>query len=397
MNLHSPKYPTHRKPITFFVDSKDLRVCSKTVMDNTDPDITFDGNGVCNWWHGFHAIRAQEPDDAEREELLKRKLATIKEAGRGKPFDCIIGLSGGVDSSYIAYLAKKWDLRPLVVHFDNGWNDEMAVANIERTLKKLGFKLQTFVINWPQFRDLQRAYFKAGVVDLEVPTDHMIFAALHRISAEHGIRYILSGNNFATEWVLPSAWTYKKSDLMNIRGIHRVFGQLPMKELPRLGVWQRLYFQKVRMIETVEILHLVPYSKRMAKRILMEELDWLDYGGKHYESVFTRFYQGCILPERFGIDKRKAHLSNLICNGEMSRDEALLELAKPTYEVGRQEEDRRYIAKKLGWSDSEFRKILTIPPRHQEEFGSDMRQALLVNRLIQIISPVVRFRRKFLH
>ena len=366
-------------------------------MDNTDPDIIFDKDGVCNWWHGFHAIRALEPDDAEREVFLKRKLTTIKEAGRGKPFDCIIGLSGGVDSSYIAYLAKKWDLRPLVVHFDNGWNDEMAVANIERTLKKLGFKLQTFVINWPEFRDLQRAYFKAGVVDLEVPTDHMIFAALHKIAAEHGIRYILSGNNFATEWVLPSAWLYKKSDLMNIRGIHRAFGQLPMKQLPRLGVWQRLYFQKVRLIETVEILQLVPYSKRMAKRILMEELDWLDYGGKHYESVFTRFYQGCILPERFGIDKRKAHLSNLICNGEMTRDEALLELSKPTYEVWRQEEDRRYIAKKLGWSGSEFREILTIPPRHQEEFGSDMRQALFVNKLIQIISPFVRFRRKIFH
>lgn len=396
MNNETTNKFNNGRPLTFFVDAENLRICSKTVMDNTDPDIKFDDDGVCNWWHGFQALRSREPNDARRELLLRRKLAKIRDSGRGKPFDCILGLSGGVDSSYIAYLAKQWDLRPLLVHFDNGWNDEMAVGNIERMVKKLGFQLQTFVMNWPEFRDLQRAYFKAGVVDLEVPTDHMIFGALHKIAAEHGIRSILSGNNFATEWVLPSAWCYKKGDLVNIQGIHQAFGELPMKHLPRLGVWQRLYFQKVRLIELVEILQLVPYSKLEAKKVLMQELGWQDYGGKHYESVFTRFYQGCILPERFGIDKRKAHLSNLICNGEMTRDEAIVELEKPTYEFGRQEEDRRYVAKKLGWSESEFMEVLAIPPRHHDEFGSDARKALLVDKLIQILSPIVRFRRKFL-
>jgi N-acetyl sugar amidotransferase len=384
------------RPLTFFVDPENLRVCSKTVMDNTDPDITFDEHGVCNWWHGFQALRSREPSDVERESLLSQKLARIREAGRGRSFDCIIGLSGGVDSSYIAYLAKQWDLRPLMVHFDNGWNDEMAVGNIERMVKNLGFQFQTFVMNWPEFRDLQRAYFKAGVVDLEVPTDHMIFGALHKIAAQHGIRCILSGNNFATEWVLPSAWCYRKGDLVNIQGIHKAFGELPMKHLPRLGVWQRLYYHKIRMIEVVEILQFVPYSKLAAKKVLMEELDWRDYGGKHYESVFTRFYQGCILPDRFGIDKRKAHLSNLICNGEMTREEALVELVKPTYEPGRQQEDRRYVAKKLGWSEFEFNEILAIPPRRQEKFGNDTRQGIFAEKLINFIGPITRFRRKFL-
>ena len=296
-----------------------IRVCTKTVMDNTDPNITFDENGVCNWWHEFHALTAKRPDDAERERRLQIALKEIKEAGAGKPYDCVLGLSGGVDSSYIAYLAKTWGLRPLVVHFDNGWNDELAIANIETILKHLGFPLHTFVMNWPEFRDLQRAYFKASVLDLEVPTDHMIYGAVNKIADENGIKYILSGNNFATEWLLPTAWYYPKFDLANLEAIHRAYGEVPLKHLPKLGVWQRLYYQRVKRISDWRMLELVPYEKMKAKKLLMDEFGWRDYGGKHYESVFTRFFQGYILPTKWGIDKRKAHLSNLICNGEITR------------------------------------------------------------------------------
>jgi hypothetical protein len=248
------------------------------------------------------------------------------------------------------------------------------VRNIERIVKKLDFRLQTFVMHWPEFRDLQRAYFKASVLDLEVPTDHMIFGALHKIAGARGIQYILSGNNFATEWLLPEAWYYPKFDLANLRGIHRAFGEIPLRHLPRLGVWQAVYYKHVKRITDVRILELVDYKKTAAMKLLGDEFGWTYYGGKHYESVFTRFYQGFILPSKYGIDKRKAHLSNLICNGELTRADAQEELSRPPYDPDRQRADKRYVAKKLGWSDAEFDEILARPPRRHEEFGNDRRQ-----------------------
>jgi len=362
-------------------------------MDNTDPDISFDENGVSNWWHEFHALQANRPDADERDRLLQQTIAAIKDAGRGKPYDCILGLSGGVDSCYMAYLARQWSLRPLVVHFDNGWNDELAVANIEVIVRKLGFRLSTFVMNWPEFRDLQRAFFKAAVLDLDIPTDHMIFGALHTIANARDIRFILSGNNLATEWLLPRAWYYSKFDLVNLQAIHRRFGQRPLKHLPKLGVWQRLFYQRVKSIQDVKILDLVPYKKTEAKQLLIDEFGWKDYGGKHYESVFTRFYQGYILPTKYGIDKRKAHLSNLICNGEMTRQQALDELSTPPDNPERQRADKRYVAKKLGWSESEFEEILALPPRRHEEFGTDARQRRLADATIRYCQPFARFGR----
>ena len=358
-----------------------LRVCSRTVMDTTDPDITFDASGASNWWTGFQALRAAAPDAAEQRQELEAALTSIREAGRGRPFDCVLGLSGGVDSSYLAYLTRQWSLRPLVVHFDNGWNDERAVRNIELIVRKLGLRLQTFVMNWPEFRDLQRSYFKASVLDLEVPTDHLIFGALYRIAREHRVRYILSGSNTATEWVLPRAWYYSKFDFANLRAIHRRYGERPMRHLPKLGAWQGAYYQWVGGIRDIRMLDLVPYRKLEAMRVLEAEFGWQYYGGKHYESVFTRFYQGCLLPEKFGIDKRKAHLSNLICNEEMTRECALAELSKPTYDPDQQRADRRYVAKKLGWSEQEFEDILALPPRRHEDFGTDARQRWMVERL----------------
>jgi N-acetyl sugar amidotransferase len=372
------------------------RVCSKTVMDNSDPDIRFDADGVSNWWHDFQALRARYPDAAESAALLEKTLATMKAAGRGKPYDCILGISGGVDSSYLAYMAKQWGLRPLVVHFDNGWNDELAVANIEAIVNKLNFRLQTFVMNWPEFRDLQRAYFKASVIDLDVPTDHMIFGALFRIAREHDVKYLLSGNNYATEWVLPRAWHYMKGDAVNLKAIHSRFAELPIKHLPVLAGWRRLYYEKVREIQMVQGLELVAYRKTDAKKFLMKEFGWQDYGGKHYESVFTRFYQGCFLPEKYGIDKRKAHLSNLILNDEITRDEAIAELRKPTYEPDRQEADKRYVAKKLGWSDAEFEDILALPPVPHEHYGTDADQQRAIRTVTHYVQPFAKFGRALL-
>lgn len=363
-------------------------------MDTSDPDIYFDPDGVSNWWHGFQQFLKRLPSTQSTAQMFVQALSRIRQAGKNRKYDCIVGLSGGVDSSYVAYLARLHKLRPLIVHFDNGWNNELAVHNIEKIVSTCEFPLKTHVMDWPEFRDLQRAYFKASVVDLEVPTDHMIFAALNKIASEEGIKFILSGNNFATEWLLPPAWYYQKGDLANLMSIHKQYGERTIKNLPKLGAWRSFYFQNFRGIETIEILNLVPYRKLEAKQTLIQEFGWRDYGGKHYESVFTRFYQGYILPTKFGIDKRRAHLSNLILNNEIDRMQALEELKQPTYDPQLQQQDKVYVAKKLGWSADEFEDILHLPNRPQKEFGDEANAARTINMLRKMGRPFARLIRK---
>lgn len=370
------------------------RMCTKLVIDTTDPDVTFDDNGVSNYWHEHQRFVAGLPDADSREKLLQVTVDRLRAYGRGRKYDCILGLSGGIDSSYLAYLAKNLGLRPLIVHFDNGWNTELAVANIESICRKLDLPLQTFVMDWPEFRDLQRAYFKASVLDLEVPTDHMIFGALYQVARKNGIRFILSGNNHKTEWLLPTAWYYRKFDLVNIKGIHREYGELPMKHLPALGVQQAAWYQMRHRMQDIKLLDLVDYDKEGAKAMLMAEFDWRDYGGKHYESVFTRFYQGYILPRKFDIDKRKAHLSNLILSGQMTRDEALAALQQPTYDPEQQEEDKAYVAKKLGFTADEFEALLNLPNRRHEEFGTDTQDLKRLRDFMGWIRPITALAKK---
>ncbi len=351
-----------------------VQTCTKTVMDTTYPDITFDEEGVCNYWHEWQSFQTTLPGVAQKERLLEAQVARIKREGEGKPYDSVIGLSGGVDSSYLAWLAKTLGLRPLAVHFDNGWNTELAVANIEQLIFRLNYDLETFVMDWEEFRDLQRAYFKASVIDLEIPTDHMIFGALHRIAARRGIRTILAGGNMATEWLLPKRWHYRKFDFANIKAIHAAHGELPMKKLPALGVWHQSWYYHVKRIRSVYVLDMIDYNKAEAKRHLTNELGWRDYGGKHHESIFTRFYQGHILPRKWNVDKRKAHWSSLILSGQATREEALRDLQQPTYDEDLQQQDKAYVAKKLGFTDAEFDAVLKLPNRDHEEFGTDRAQ-----------------------
>lgn len=370
--------------------TRSAQICTKTVMDGSDPDIHFDADGVCQYWQDYRDFVATLPDMAERQARLEKLLDAVRADGKGKPYDSIIGLSGGVDSSYVTWLAKQWGLRPLIVHFDNGWNNELAVRNIENICKKLDFELHTFVMDWEEFRDLQRAYFKASVVDLEVPTDHMISGALYRLAAQHNLKYILSGINNATEWLMPRSWNYAKFDLVNIRNIHRQFGERPLKKLPSLGVWQRAWYQLVRGVESVAVLDLIDFDKAKAKELLIRELDWIDYGGKHYESLFTRFYQGYVLPRKFGVDKRKAHLSNLILSGQTTREDALRELQQPTYDETMQQRDKAYVRKKLGFSESEFDAVLTLPNKQHEDYGTDARQRARYLRVVGVLGKMAR-------
>ncbi len=366
------------------------QICTITVMDTTDPNITFDENGVCNYVREFTESRKARPDAETRARQLEQLIEGIKAQGRGKPYDCLLGVSGGVDSSYLCAKLKDWGLRPLIVHFDNGWNSELAVKNIEELVTRLNLDLETFVVDWEEFRDLQAAYFRASVVDIEIPTDHMIFAALHQIAVRYNIRVLVSGHNSDTEWLLPKAWYYNKFDLRNLTDINRRYGTNSISRLPKLGIWQQFYYYHFKKIRLVQPLQYIDFHKAEAKRFLIEEMGWRDYGGKHHESIFTRFYQGYVLPRKFGIDKRKAHLSNLILSGQITREDALRELQQPPYDEDQQQEDKAYVAKKLGFSDEEFEAILDAPSREHREFRTDVRDRELYFAIARAYSRLRR-------
>jgi N-acetyl sugar amidotransferase len=369
--------------------SRPYQICTRCVMDTSDPDITFDEAGVCNHCRSYDAMvrdLVERAGRGERQSELEAIAARIKESGSGRDYDCIMGLSGGVDSSYVAYSAKRLGLRPLAVHFDSGWNSELAVSNIENIVKRLGIDLHTHVVDWEEMRDLQLAFFKASVANCDTPTDHAFPAVLYREAARHGIKYILSGTNYATEFILPSAWGYSSSDKRQLMDISRKFGKVRLKEYPRIGFFaQYLWYPYVRGIKTVRLLNYLPYDKQQAKKTIAAELGWRDYGGKHYESVFTRFFQGYYLPVKFGYDKRRAHLASLINSGQMSREEALAELEHPTYGAAQQQEDKEFVAKKLGLKPQELDAIFALPNRHYSEYKSNdwlLKTALRLKRKV---------------
>lgn len=340
-------------------------------MDTTDPLITFDEKGHCSNCNSALELaqRIWFPDErGERElhELFKK----VKHEGKGKEYDCIIGLSGGVDSSYLAYLTVKNGLRPLVVHVDCGWNSEMAVKNVENIVKKLNLELHTFVVDWEEMKDLQRAFFKASVPDQDIPQDHAIFAALYDFADKNNIKYVLNGYNFATESIMPSVWGHQAMDFRHIRYIHKTFGERRMNNYPHLNFFKRyIYFTLLRKMKIIYPLNLINYRKEEAMEIMKSELGWQYYGGKHYESRFTKFFQSYYLPVKFNIDKRRAHLSSLIISGQMSREEALNLISEASF--SNIDEDMEYVAKKLDWTIEEFRRVIGQDPRKHQDYPTN--------------------------
>lgn len=374
------------------VASQPYQQCTVSVMDTiADPDIKFDEKGICNYYYAYR--KAEQESVVKGEDGLK-KLAEvaemIKKAGHGQPYDCIMGLSGGVDSTYIAWLAKQLGLRPLAVHFDNGWNSELAVQNIENIVNRLGFDLFTYVINWNEFKDLQLAYLKASVVDIEAITDHAIFATLYRLAGEKKIKYILSGTNVHTEQTLPRSWIHPKSDHINIKAIHNQFGTLPLKTFPFMDAKVKRYYQQMMGVRSVSILNYTEYNKKRVKELIQRELGWRDYGGKHYESVWTRFYQGYILPTKFGIDKRKAHLSDLIFGGQITKQEAVEELQKPIYDPAQLKIDFEFVLKKLGMTKEDFDALMKMPPHSHYEYDYEMP----IDQRYPLLKPIKTIYRK---
>jgi N-acetyl sugar amidotransferase len=349
--------------------SRAYQICVKCVMDTSDKDISFDSEGICSHCRAFEKKLKKIPAGSEEREKKRQALiAEIKTAGVGKKYDCILGVSGGVDSTYVSWLAAKEGLRCLAVHLDNGWNSELAVGNIEKTLKKSGFELYTHVINWREFRDIQRAYFKSSVIDIEAPTDHAITAILYFLAKKHGLKHILSGSNTVTEGILPVSWGYNKQDAVNLLDIHKRFGKVKLKTFPVLPRWRSVMYREIKKIRLVPLLDYYDYNKQKAKQIIQEELGWVDYGGKHYESVFTRFYQAYILNRKYHVDKRRAHLSTLINSGQMTREEALEILEQPAYEENLFRQDYDFVLKKLDYTPEEFEKMMSEPEIPHEAY-----------------------------
>jgi N-acetyl sugar amidotransferase len=343
--------------------------CTRCVMDTTDPDIIFDNEGVCNHCLQYDELSAGHVfTGIEAESRLAKIVARIRADGTGKPYDCIMGVSGGVDSTYSVYMAKRAGLRPLAVHLDNGWDSELAVKNIQRVLTTLEVDLQTVVLDWEEFRDLQVGFLKASTPDSEIPTDHAIISVMFSYAAKHRLRHVVTGFNVRTESHMPRAWSSGHSDWRYIRNVHKRFGTTRLRTYPHTPFFTLLRLRRAQ--EWTHILNYVDYHKQRAKDVLKSEVGWVDYGGKHYESVYTRFYQGYILPTKFNFDKRKAHFSSLICSGQMTRGDALAELNRPPYPLDQQERDKAYVIKKLNLTAAEFDEIMAQPRRKNSDFPS---------------------------
>lgn len=347
-------------------ETRPYQRCTRTIMDTTDPDIWFDDNGVSSHAIRFDEVFAPVLIPAQRGELLaelEQLVGTIKVAGHGKPYDCVIGVSGGVDSTYLMLQAVRLGLRPLAVHFDSGWNSELAVSNIHNLVTKLHVDLYTHVIDWREMKDLQLSYFKSSLANCDVPTDHAFGWVAYKQARKYGIKYILSGSNYATESVLPKAWGYNADDAQQLKAVQARFGTARLKTYPVMGMFKRhIWYPYVRRIKTVRPLNYMPYVYKDAKQDIVDTVGWRDYGGKHYESVFTRYFQGYYLPHKFGYDKRLAHFSSMILSGQITRDAALSLMETSNYPEELRKQDHEFIAKKLGLTVKELEVICARPP-----------------------------------
>jgi N-acetyl sugar amidotransferase len=350
----------------------EYQLCTKCVMDTSAPNIVFDDRGICNYCTDF----SKSLTDTKFIQKLSEQdnfLDLVKQSGKGKDYDCIVGVSGGVDSSYSLYLAVKHGLRPLAVHLDNGWNSELAVSNITNLVTKLNVDLYTHVIDWEENRDLQLSFFKANVIDIELLMDNAMTALNYQQAAKFGLKYILAGTNTSTEGMgMPKGWSHFKYDAKNIRSIHQEFGNLPIKTHPLFSSLDFIQYKFIRGIKWISFLDYFSYNKFEAVEILQKEMEYKPYPYKHYESVFTRFYQGYILPSKFGVDKRRVHLSTLVISDQMMREEALKFLEQQPYSDPKScSNDRIFVMKKLGFTETEFDNYLKSPAIPHEYYGSE--------------------------
>lgn len=369
-------------------NKRSYQICTNCIMDTSDSNIQFDERGWCDYCNNFHTnILPHWHTDERGKQELDAIVAKIKKDGKGKPYDSILGLSGGVDSSYVAYLCKQLGLRPLLFHVDAGWNSQQAVNNIEKLVDSLGYDLHTEVVNWLEMQDLQLAFFKSQVAHLDTPQDHVFFASLYRYAAKNNIKYIITGANYSTECVRePLEWHYHASDLRQLKDIHRKFGTRPLKTFPLCDIFTyKVYYRFVKGMQVVKPLNCIPYFKEPAMQELVDKFGWQRYAHKHYESRFTRFYEGYWQPTKFGYDKRRAHFSSLILTGQMTREEALDRIAKKAYDEETVAQDFEYIATKLGISVDELKTLMAGPNKSYHDYKSNMALIELGTKVLRAI------------
>jgi len=342
-------------------------ICSRCILDTTVADIWFDEKGVCKYCHIHDEMEKSHPLGVEGEKKLDELLKKIKRKGAGRQYDCIVGVSGGRDSTYTLYTAVKLGLRPLAVHFDNGWNSDISVSNIKNACEKLNVDLHTVVADWEEFKDLQIAFLKSGTPDADIPADYAIYSVLFDVAHKEGIKYILNGHSFRTEGTSPISWTYM--DGKYLKSVHKRFGKLKrIKSFPIMSMSKFIYYVFIERIKEVRLLEYINYVKKDVDKTLKNELGWQYYGGHHHENTFTKFFQSYYLPKRFGIDKRKTELSAMIRSGQISREEALEEINNSNYPY--EKEVVEYIINKLGLTKDEFENIMNAPIKSHKDYPS---------------------------
>jgi len=374
---------------------REYQVCTNCVMDTTDSKIVFDEKGMCDHCNNFYNnIKPNWNPNEIGEKQLKEVLDTIKKEGKNKKYDCIIGISGGVDSSYLMYMAKeKWGLRPLAFSADTGWNLNVANENIARIVKGLDIDLYTEIINWEQMKDLQLSFFKSQVPYQDTPQDHAIFAALYNYAAKNGFKYVITGGNFSTECVRePNEWVHV-NDIRQIKDIHKKFGKNSLKGFPLCGMFKyRLYYRYIKGMKVIKALDLIPYDKEKAIKELQDRFAWERYKNKHFENTFTRFYEGYWLPKKFGYDKRRCHLSSLILTEQLKRIEALEILKQPPYPENEAVQDMEFVASKLGITKTEFQEMMNDENKTYKDYKSSL---TLIDMAIKVAQTVGMEKRNF--
>ena len=352
----------------------DIQVCSRCVMDTTDTQISFDLNGVCDHCITFDKkVKPYWNPSFRSEKELEALVQKIKKVNQTNDFDCIMGMSGGIDSSYLLHMmVTRFGLRPLVFHVDAGWNSQLAVNNIQRVVEKLNLDLYTEVINWKEMKDLQLSYFKSGVSNIDTPQDHAFFATMYKFASKNNIKYILTGGNYSTECIRnPLEWMWYQTDSIQLRDIQKQFGSIKLKDFPITNIlWHKIYLPYIKGVKLIRPLDFMVYDKEKATQELEVEYGYQRYPQKHFESRFTRFYESYWLPERFGFDTRKVQFSSLILTGQMTREEALEEIKKKPYDENTIHQDIEYIATKLGITMEELNWYLKMEKKTHKDYKS---------------------------
>ena len=371
------------------------QICTTCVMDISDPEITFNDEGVCNHCLNFEDTKKNWFPNQEGQKKLEAYLSQIKKSGQNQEYDCIIGLSGGIDSAYLALKAKDWGLKPLVIHVDAGWNSELAVSNIEKIVKHCSYDLHTEVIDWNAMKNLHLAYLKSGVSNQDVPQDHIFFSTLYHYATKNKIKYILSGGNIATESIFPGSWHGSAMDAINLKAIYKRFGSTKvLKNFKTISFFKYyIYFPFVYRMRVLRPLNFMPYNKRVSL-LELEKIGYKKYDGKHGESIFTKFFQTYYLPKKFGYDKRRPHLSSLIVSGQLTREEALIELDKPLYSSETIKNEKAYIAKKLGLSLEGLDELIENKNHVYSDFPNWMKYLKLIRFLSRLLNKMIGYKIK---